>query len=170
MPGEDDTNYKTDDYCGLYLGNASTVPLCVQICVIIDTRWDHELKHEWVLIRRSLSMSSIVQNLYYCSGEEWGEGAANEVASGNTVPMQNRVDNDRFFSFSFLPFSSLFFFFHPIPPPRIAPPCPIGNAKRGSLYAAIPLLSSFIDNDVDGGNLSFLFFFSPKETIRVGKG
>ena len=59
---ERDSNCKTvdaDDYCGLYLGSASAVPLCVQICVIIDTRWDHELKHEWVLIRRSLSMSNV---------------------------------------------------------------------------------------------------------------
>lgn len=94
--GGRDSNCKTvdaDDYCGLYLGGASAVPLCVRICVIIDTRWDHELKHEWVLIRRSLSMSSIVQNLYYSGGEE---SAANEVASGNATNAE-RVDNDRLF-------------------------------------------------------------------------
>lgn len=102
MPGEDDTNYKTDDYCGLYLGNASTVPLCVQICVIIDTRWDHELKHEWVLIRRSLSMSSIVQNtllLQRRSEESELQTRLHRV----TRPMQSRVDNDRLFFFFLTP-------------------------------------------------------------------
>lgn len=156
MPGEDDTNYKTDDYCGLYLGNASTVPLCVQICVIIDTRWDHELKHEWVLIRRSLSMSSIVQNtllLQRRSEESELQTRLHRV----TRPMQSRVDNDRLF----------FFFFDPIPP-RIAPRCPIGNVKRGSLYAAILILLSSLCTMTSMEETSL---FSPKETIRgAGKG
>lgn len=106
------------------LGGIPAVPLCVQICVIIDTRWDHELKHEWVLIRRSLPMSSIVQNLYYSRGER--KVVANEVASGNATNAE-RVDNDRLFL---------------SPSPRISPRCPIGNVKR-SLYAAILVLSSF---------------------------